>query len=204
MRSCRRTSAKRPARCSGVTTCSTGIAPSRSRRSRPCASPSRKTLAARVAEFERDGPDPALHQMVVLGHSQGGLLTKLTAVDAGDRFWRNISTEPFDEVPMSPQTRDMVREVMFVTPLPFVKRVIFLCTPHRGSFLAAPRILRRLIARLVRLPSDLERLVAVRSDHSAQSPQTVAEIRRILSKHLADVQAATTAVRRRSGIEKRR
>src|SRR6185436_13935661 len=105
-------------------------------------------------------PIPRSIRWWVLGHSQGGLLTKLTAVDAGDRFCRNISSEPFDEVPMSPQTRDMVREVMFVTPLPFVKRVIFLCTPHRGSFLATPRILRRLIERLVRLPSDLERVVA--------------------------------------------
>ena len=38
---------------------------------------------------ERD--DPALEQMVVIGHSQGGLLAKLTAVDSGDRFWRNLS-----------------------------------------------------------------------------------------------------------------
>ena len=25
--------------------------------------------------------------MIVLGHSQGGLLTKLTAIDSGNAFW---------------------------------------------------------------------------------------------------------------------
>ena len=30
-----------------------------------------------------------MKKMVVIGHSQGGLLTKLTAIESGTRFWEN-------------------------------------------------------------------------------------------------------------------
>ncbi len=53
-----------------------------------------------------------------------------------------------------------MRQVAFVKPLPFVRRVIFLATPHRGSYLAGPQIVRRLAQRLVRLPSDVVRVGA--------------------------------------------
>ena len=49
----------------------------------------------------------------------------------------------------------MLRGAIFVKPLPFVTRLIFICTPHRGSFLAGPQIIRRLVQRLIRLPSDV-------------------------------------------------
>ena len=45
-----------------------------------------------MKELDPDGKDPALQQMVVIGHSQGGLLTKLTATDTGDRLWQACST----------------------------------------------------------------------------------------------------------------
>jgi hypothetical protein len=45
-----------------------------------------------------------------------------------------------------------------VKPLPFVTEVLFLATPHRGSYLAGPQLVRRLAAYFVRLPSDIVRL----------------------------------------------
>ena len=100
------------------------------------------------------GKAPALQRMVVIGHSQGGLLTKLTAIDSGTRFWDNISKTPLDELAMEPETRELFRRSLFVTPLPFVKRVVFISTPHRGSYQAALR-LGRLASWLVTLPADL-------------------------------------------------
>src|SRR5262249_19210041 len=44
-----------------------------------------QSLKDAVAELDPGGRDPALQHMVVVGHSQGGLLTKLTVVDSGDR-----------------------------------------------------------------------------------------------------------------------
>jgi pimeloyl-ACP methyl ester carboxylesterase len=43
----------------------------------------REALTKAVAELDPAGKDPGLKQMVVIGHSQGGLLTKMTAIDSG-------------------------------------------------------------------------------------------------------------------------
>jgi hypothetical protein len=92
--------------------------------------------------------------MVVIGHSQGGLLTKLTAIESGDRFWSVVSRIPLEDFDVSDEVRAMLRRSLFVTPLPFVKRVVFVCTPHRGSYLASFR-LAGLLSDFVALPSNL-------------------------------------------------
>jgi pimeloyl-ACP methyl ester carboxylesterase len=118
----------------------------------------RKALKDAVAELDPAGTDPALREMVVIGHSQGGLLTKMTSVNSGDAFWKNISSRPFDSVKMADDDRALLREVGFVEPLPFVSRVVFVCTPHRGSFLAGINLVRNLITRLVSLPATVTRV----------------------------------------------
>jgi hypothetical protein len=49
---------------------------------------------------------------------------------------------------------ELLRWSLFVTPLPCVKRVVFISTPHRGSYQAALRM-GRLASWLVTLPGDL-------------------------------------------------
>ncbi|MFN8641194.1 MAG: hypothetical protein U0802_05870 [Candidatus Binatia bacterium] len=120
----------------------------------------RRALTAAVATFQAAAPDPCLDDMVVIGHSQGGLLTKLTAIDSGDRFWRNLSDDPIDAVRMPEETRALLKEAMFVQPLPFVTRVIFVATPQRGSYLAGPGLVRRLSQWMISLPASLARSAA--------------------------------------------
>ena len=47
----------------------------------------RDALTKAVADLDPEGKDPGLKQMVVIGHSQGGLLTKMTAIDTGTHLW---------------------------------------------------------------------------------------------------------------------
>ena len=100
----------------------------------------RSALTATVKAFDPEGKDPALHDIVVIGHSQGGLLTKFTAIDSGTKFWDRISSKPFDSIQVDPQTRELLRQSAFFTPLPFVGRVVFVATPHHGALLASGRI----------------------------------------------------------------
>jgi len=100
----------------------------------------RESLRRAVQLLDPTGGDPAMQQMVVIGHSQGGLLTKMTVVDSGSRFWDMNWSKPPEALDVSPETRDVLRRWGFVKPLPFVKRVIFLATPHRGSPLTVGRI----------------------------------------------------------------
>ena len=109
----------------------------------------RDALVKVVAELDPAGTDPGLKQMVVIGHSQGGLLTKMTAIDSGMKLWP-FSVPP-EELDVSAETRDLLTRALIVKPLPFVKQVIFVATPHRGSYQALG-ILGALASWLVRLP----------------------------------------------------
>ncbi len=119
----------------------------------------RRALENAVADLDPDGRDPALRRMVVAGHSQGGLLTKLLAVDSGDRFWRILADVPPEALDLDPDVRETLVRSTFFAPEPFVGRVIFVCTPHRGSYLAGLRLVSlspaQWIADLVALPSNL-------------------------------------------------
>jgi hypothetical protein len=102
----------------------------------------RESLVAARKDVDPDGEDSALDEMVVIGHSQGGLLTKMTVVDSGTRFWDNSTKVPVDKADIDPETRDLLARAMFVKPLPFVNEVIFIATPHRGSYMASNPIVK--------------------------------------------------------------
>lgn len=117
----------------------------------------RRSLESAVRELDPEGSDPALRRMVVVGHSQGGLLAKLTAVESGDRFWNLVSREPLDSLDLDPDVRETLRLSVYFTRLPFVERLIFVCTPHRGSYLASFS-LAGLLSDFVALPSNLTQI----------------------------------------------
>lgn len=114
----------------------------------------RESLVDAVQTLDPSGSDPALRNLVVIGHSQGGLLAKLTVVDSGTRFWDTISNRSIDDLELEPETREILERSVFVEPLPFVRRVIFIATPHRGSF-QTERALAGLLSRFISLPADL-------------------------------------------------
>ncbi len=118
----------------------------------------RESLEQAVAKLDPEGADPDLRRMIVMGHSQGGLLTKMTVVESGNAFWENASSKPFDELKMSPETRDLLRHVMFVHPLPFVTRVVFVATPHHGSYIAGNWFAHQ-FARLISMPLTVTKVV---------------------------------------------
>lgn len=102
----------------------------------------RESLQAVRKDVDPAGKDPALNEMVVIGHSQGGLLTKMMVVDSGNRFWNNVTSVPFDQAQLDPETRDLASRAMFFKPQPFVTRVIFVATPHRGSYMASNPVVK--------------------------------------------------------------
>jgi len=112
----------------------------------------RDALTNMVSRLDPDGKDPALRQMVVIGHSQGGLLAKMAVTDPGDKLWRAVSDQNIDAIKLRPEQRALLKRALFFKPVPAVTRVVFICTPHRGSFRASSFV-RRLGARLISLPS---------------------------------------------------
>ena len=111
----------------------------------------RDALRTAIARLDPDGQDPELQRMVIIGHSQGGLLAKLLVINSGSRLWDASFTRPLDELDVSKDTRELLLRTRFVEPVPFVQRVIFLATPHRGSYLTLNRI-SEWIAGFIKLP----------------------------------------------------
>jgi pimeloyl-ACP methyl ester carboxylesterase len=114
----------------------------------------RNELMEQIQTLDPEGRDAALRQMVVIGHSQGGLLAKLTATDTGDRLWRVLSHTNLDDLKIDPQTRELLRTNLFFKPLPCVSRVIFISTPHRGSYRDSS-LVQNLLIRFMQFPKDL-------------------------------------------------
>jgi pimeloyl-ACP methyl ester carboxylesterase len=114
----------------------------------------RDALSEKVAALDPQGKDPALQQMVVAGHSQGGLLTKFIAVDTGDRLVHALTGKDLAALDMPEEKKARLRKTMVVKPLPFVKTVIFFSTPHRGSF-QSKTWNRNLVRWLISLPANL-------------------------------------------------
>ena len=118
----------------------------------------REALEATVATLDPGRRDPALRKMVVVGHSQGGLLTKMLVINAGSQLYDRFSSKPLHELRVSDETRETLRKGLFVTPMPDVSRVVFIATPHRGSFRASVS-LARIIGQFLTLPLSVTRLV---------------------------------------------
>jgi pimeloyl-ACP methyl ester carboxylesterase len=114
----------------------------------------RAALTAEVQRRDPEGTNAALRQMVIIGHSQGGLLTKCTAIDTGDHLWHVVSTNRLEDLKISDAERTKLRRMFYLEPLPFVKRVVFISTPHRGSYLSG-NFARGLARRFVSLPGTL-------------------------------------------------
>jgi len=111
-------------------------------------------LRKTVQELDPEGKDPALKKMIVIGHSQGGLLTKMTVIDTGNKVWDAFSGVPFEEFQGSPETKEVLRRSIFFTPVPSVKRVVFISTPHGGSFISGGWI-GQLTSKFISLPFRL-------------------------------------------------
>jgi pimeloyl-ACP methyl ester carboxylesterase len=119
----------------------------------------RTALKAATSKLDPDRRDPALQNMVLIGHSQGGLLAKMLVINSGSKMYDAFSSKPIDQLVLTNENRETLRQALFVTPLPDVTRVIFIATPHRGSYVAG-HSLAHLIGRFVTLPLRVTRLAA--------------------------------------------
>ena len=114
----------------------------------------RNDLMEQVKALDLDSKDAALQHMVIIGHSQGGLLAKLTATDTGDKLWQLVSRTNIDELNIDSKIRELLRTNFFFKPLPCVSRVIFIATPHRGSY-QNTSFVQRFLTRFMKFPSEL-------------------------------------------------
>ena len=91
---------------------------------------------------------------VLVGHSMGGLLSQaqVTNVTRGD--WGKALGAQGMALMASLQPAELVTRAVTFNRNPRIKRVVFICTPHRGSKMASAGI-GQLAISLISLPADL-------------------------------------------------
>jgi pimeloyl-ACP methyl ester carboxylesterase len=106
------------------------------------------------ATYDPNGTNPNFNQMVLVGHSMGGLLSRTMMQDSGTIAWDYYFKEPIDSIQLDPATKETLKPVLFFNHLPYVKRVIFIATPHKGSKMA-DEWYTKLAAGMVSLPDNV-------------------------------------------------
>jgi hypothetical protein len=80
----------------------------------------------------------------------------MQVIHSGDRLWNAASRKPLEALELSEKTRDLLRRGLFVEPVPEASRVVFIATPHRGTFIAAWQIVANLVRKLVSFRGPVE------------------------------------------------
>jgi pimeloyl-ACP methyl ester carboxylesterase len=117
----------------------------------------REELAAIRATYDPDGNDPLSTNMVVAGHSMGGMLTHTLVADIGDNLWKQFSDIPLDEVPLGAAEREDIRRLVYFDPDPAARRAVYFSAPHRGASMAEKGI-AGLLAEVAKLPANVTRM----------------------------------------------
>jgi pimeloyl-ACP methyl ester carboxylesterase len=114
----------------------------------------RQSLQSTIKAFDPEGDDAALQDMVLIGHSMGGLLSRMQIIDSGEDMWESYFAVPPEKLWIDPRRRQALTDALYFKRSPSVDRAIFVATPHRGSEIADFSVVRWAV-NLIRLPLDL-------------------------------------------------
>src|SRR6476620_11761315 len=92
---------------------------------------------------------------VLVGHSMGGLLSQAQVTSMTRADWEQTLGEVGMQLFATLRPADLVARATTFKANPRIKRVVFICTPHRGSEMASGGI-GALAIKLISLPVDLE------------------------------------------------
>jgi pimeloyl-ACP methyl ester carboxylesterase len=97
---------------------------------------------------------PNHRPIVLVGHSMGGMLSRLMITDSsGDKIWRYFFGKSPAQTNLSPESKALIREALIFKPQRDVARIIFISTPHRGSVIAQGPI-GRIASSLIHRPLE--------------------------------------------------
>jgi len=96
----------------------------------------RDTLVEVRTVLDPAGENPLLDELVLVGHSMGGLVSRLQTIESGDSFWRIVSDRPLEELDATAEEQNKLAKCFYFHPNPAVKRVVTIGTPHHGSTFA--------------------------------------------------------------------
>lgn len=125
----------------------------------------RRALGDTLAHFDPSGQAPASSDLVLVGHSMGGVIARLM-VSSTDQSLVQLAA---DHSRLTPQQIKRIDPMLRFEPFPHVSRAIFIAAPHRGTSVAGGR-LGRWMAGFIRFPvTVLEELAHTLAPNAAAS-----------------------------------
>jgi hypothetical protein len=136
----------------------------------------RRQLVELRSQIDPQQRDPLLDQMVLIGHSMGGLISKMQITTSDGELASIVFGKPVRQLRIPENLQDDVIGTFEFEPSTQIQRVIFMGTPHRGSKLASLGV-GRLASRIVKEPTEL----VTRFNEIAQLNQDAMGLKRIPS-----------------------
>lgn len=109
-------------------------------------------LREELQKFRQIHPDSK--DMVLVGHSMGGILTRMQAISIDRDDWDVIGKDKAARFFKNVKPGDLIDRCTIFQANPHIARAVFICTPHRGSKMAVGT-LGELAIRLISLPGDI-------------------------------------------------
>ncbi|MEX1049719.1 MAG: alpha/beta fold hydrolase [Akkermansiaceae bacterium] len=97
---------------------------------------------------------PESKDMIIVGHSMGGMISRLMVTDAGDTIWREMFGKSPAETKIRGASRQLLENAVVFNHREEIDTAIFIASPHRGSEMSN-HFIGRMFSRLVRLPTFL-------------------------------------------------
>jgi pimeloyl-ACP methyl ester carboxylesterase len=111
----------------------------------------RQALLQTLAHFDPTGKATASNNITLIGHSMGGVLSRLMVSSSEDKLWDAL----LDSYPMQGAQQQRMEAKLSpylrFEPLPQVSDAIFIAAPHRGTSFANNRV-SRWVSNLITLP----------------------------------------------------
>lgn len=101
-----------------------------------------KAIRQTLEYFDPSGKARASRKILLVGHSMGGILSRLMVSSSGDRLWEAfLKMYPLEGRRLERVSKELGPYMKF-EPLPQVSRAIFIAAPHKGTPVAAWAVVR--------------------------------------------------------------
>ena len=93
----------------------------------------RQAIEQTLRNFDPQGEAKASHDMVLVGHSMGGVLSRLMVSSSGERLWDAMLSDFDIKGARVQKVKASLGPYLYFEPLPQVSRAVFAAAPHRDA-----------------------------------------------------------------------
>ncbi|WP_127024432.1 esterase/lipase family protein [Rheinheimera mangrovi] len=119
----------------------------------------RKKLDELHSMLNAKGDSEVLDQMLVVGHSMGGIISKTLVQNTDFVLWDLSFTERPEQLGYAQQEMEKVKDIFIFNTRPYIDKVVFMDTPHGGSE-SSESILAKIASWFINLPKNFTLLMS--------------------------------------------